>query len=192
MAQFIAKNSPHTPKVQRPLNWVKIGTVSAIVVLGATTAKLALPVLMPMFYSRSLWAALSLISILLFTSGHMFNHIRKVPYVVNNGRGGVSYLAGGFSNQYGLETQIVAIICTSFVFSTCFFFLLANRCVHLDAALAFATIALAMKTPRIEDPGRQKVAIMIWNAVMLCAFSLLMNLFKQKNGSYPFFLPPMM
>lgn len=49
-----------------------------------------------------------------------------------------------------------------------------------------------MKTPRIADPGRQKVAIMIWNAVMLCAFSLLMNLFKQKNGSYPFFLPPMM
>lgn len=122
MAQFITKNSPHTPKVQRPPNWVKIGTVSAIVVLGATTAKLALPLLKPMIYSRSLWAALSLIFILLFTSGHMFNHIRKVPYVVNNGRGGVSYLAGGFSNQYGLETQIVAVICTFSILSTCFYF----------------------------------------------------------------------
>lgn len=145
-----------------------------------------------MMYSRNLWAALSLISILLFTSGHMFNHIRKVPYVANNGRGGVSYIAAGFSNQYGLETQIVAILCTSSALPACLFILLANGCVYLDAILSFATISLAMKTPRIEDPGRQKAAIMIWNAVMLCAFSLLMNIFKQKNGSYPFFLPPIM
>jgi len=41
----------------------------------------------------------------------MFNHIRKVPYVAGNGKGGVSYFAGGFSNQYGLETQIVAAMC---------------------------------------------------------------------------------
>jgi oligosaccharyltransferase complex subunit gamma len=41
----------------------------------------------------------------------MFNHIRKVPYVAGDGRGGVSYFAGGFSNQYGLETQIVAAMC---------------------------------------------------------------------------------
>lgn len=69
---------------------------------------------------------------------------------------------------------------------------LTDGCLHLDAILAFATISLAMKTPRIEDPSRQKAAIMIWNAVMLCAFSFLMSLFKQKNGSYPFYLPPMM
>ena len=42
----------------------------------------------------------------------MFNHIRKVPYVVPDGKGGVSYFAGGFQNQYGLETQIVAAMCT--------------------------------------------------------------------------------
>ena len=41
----------------------------------------------------------------------MFNHIRKVPYVAGDGHGGVSYFAGGFSNQYGLETQIVAAMC---------------------------------------------------------------------------------
>lgn len=41
----------------------------------------------------------------------MFNHIRKVPYVAANGKGGVSYFAGGFQNQFGLETQIVAAMC---------------------------------------------------------------------------------
>lgn len=49
-----------------------------------------------------------------------------------------------------------------------------------------------MKTPRIEDPGRQKAAIFIWNAVLLVAFSFLLSLFKQKNGAYPFYLPPLM
>lgn len=113
VAEFIASNTAHTPKVRRPRNWMKIGTTSAIVLVSATVTKLAFPVLKPMLYSRNLWAALSLIAILLFTSGHMFNHIRKVPYIANNNRGGVSYVAGGFSNQYGLETQIVAVICTS-------------------------------------------------------------------------------
>lgn len=43
----------------------------------------------------------------------MFNHIRKVPYVAGDGKGGISYFAGGFSNQFGLETQIVAAMCKS-------------------------------------------------------------------------------
>jgi oligosaccharyltransferase complex subunit gamma len=68
---------------------------------------------LPVIQNRNFWAAISLISILLFTSGHMFNHIRKVPYVAGDGRGGISYFAGGFQNQFGLETQIVAAMCMS-------------------------------------------------------------------------------
>lgn len=67
--------------------------------------------MLPIIQNRNVWAAISLIAILLFTSGHMFNHIRKVPYVAGDGKGGVSYFASGFSNQYGLETQIVAAMC---------------------------------------------------------------------------------
>ena len=70
--------------------------------------------MLPVIQNRNLWAGISLITILLFTSGHMFNHIRKVPYVAGNGQGGVSYFAGGFSNQFGMETQIVAAMCKSF------------------------------------------------------------------------------
>lgn len=171
VARFIGMHTTHAPRVVRPFNWAKLGATAGAVLFGLTALKLAFPVVKPMLYSRNLWAAVSLIAILLFTSGHMFNHIRRVPYVANNGRGGISYVAGGFSNQFGLETQIVAVI---------------------YAILSFATISLAMKTPRIEDPARQKAAIVIWNVVLLVAFSFLMNLFKQKNGSYPFFLPPLM
>ena len=83
-------------------------------ILGSITfLSVAWPYLLPIIQNRNVWAAISLIAILLFTSGHMFNHIRKVPYVAGDGRGGISYFAGGFSSQFGLETQIVAAMCKS-------------------------------------------------------------------------------
>lgn len=87
--------------------------VSAITLLMAVVTAIAVlsPYLLPVIQNRNLWAAISLIAILLFTSGQMFNHIRKVPYVATDGKGGISYFAGGFQNQFGMETQIVAIIC---------------------------------------------------------------------------------
>ena len=84
------------------------------ILLGTVTLfTVASPYVLPLVQSRNLWAAVCLIAILLFTSGHMFNHIRKVPYVAGDGRGGITYFAPGFSNQLGLESQIVAAICKS-------------------------------------------------------------------------------
>jgi len=101
---------PH-PEVHRPINWVRVIAITTTVLGTITFLSVAGPYILPVIQSRNVWAAISLIAILLFTSGHMFNHIRKVPYVAGDGKGGVSYFAGGFSNQYGLETQIVAAMC---------------------------------------------------------------------------------
>ena len=106
---------------------------------------------------------------LLFTSGHMFNHIRKTPYVQGDGKGGLAYFANGFSNQFGLESQIVAAI---------------------YGVLAFATISLALKVPRIADAKAQQFAVILWSAVLLCMYSYLLSVFRQKNGGYQFWLPP--
>lgn len=95
----------------RPINYVKIVTTVTAVLGAITLFTVAAPYVMPIIQNRNLWAAISLIAVLLFTSGHMFNHIRKVPYVAGDGKGGVSYFAGGFQNQFGLETQIVAAMC---------------------------------------------------------------------------------
>jgi len=127
------------------------------------------PYISPVIQNRNLWAAISLIAVLLFTSGHMFNHIRKVPYVAGDGKGGVSYFAGGFSNQFGLESQIIAAI---------------------YGVLSFATIALALKSPRIIDAKTQQVSVIIWGMVVLGMYSFLLSVFRTKNGGYPFFLPP--
>lgn len=100
-----------SPPIRRPLNYLRILAITTSLVGLLTFFTVAWPYMLPVVQNRNLWAAISLIIVLLFTSGHMFNHIRKVPYVSGNGQGGISYFAGGFSNQFGLETQIVAAMC---------------------------------------------------------------------------------
>lgn len=101
---------PH-PEIKRPINWLKWASLFTFVA-GAVTAMIsASPYILPIIQNRNLWAAGSMIAILLFISGHMFNHIRKVPYVAGDGKGGITYFTGGFQNQLGLEVQIVAAIC---------------------------------------------------------------------------------
>jgi oligosaccharyltransferase complex subunit gamma len=99
------------PPLVRPINYTKIVVVITALLGFVTFMTVVYPYILPIIQNRNLWVAISLVAVLLFTSGHMFNHIRKVPYVSGDGRGGISYFAGGFSNQFGMETQIVATMC---------------------------------------------------------------------------------
>ena len=112
---WISRHVPEGPKppVHRPFNYLRIVVVSTVILGFISFATVAAPYILPVVQNRNLWAAISLIMVLLFTSGHMFNHIRKVPYIAGDGKGGISYFAGGFSNQFGMETQIVAAMCKS-------------------------------------------------------------------------------
>ncbi|CAG8167887.1 unnamed protein product [Penicillium salamii] len=157
------------PEIVRPINYMRIVSVVTTLMAAVTVFTVLSPYVLPIIQNRNLWAAISLIAVLLFTSGQMFNHIRKVPYVAGDGRGGISYFAGGFQNQFGMETQIVAAI---------------------YAVLSFATIALAVKVPRMEDVKGQQLAVLIWATVLFGTYSFLLSVFKAKNGGYPFFLPP--
>lgn len=173
------------PSIKRPINYGRIAA-SVTILLGAFTfITVAYPYIMPVIQNRNLWAGISLIMILLFTSGHMFNHIRRVPYVSGNGRGGISYFAGGFQNQYGMETQIVAAMCKLSLVSQPRVLLICT-----DAILAFAAINLALRVPRMKDPRTQQLAVIIWASVLFGMYSFLMSVFRVKNGGYPFWLPP--
>ncbi|KAI9888751.1 MAG: oligosaccharyl transferase subunit ost3/OST6 [Vezdaea aestivalis] len=167
---WITRTLPDGPKpsFRRPPNYVKIVSVTTGVLGFITFISVLWPYMLPVIQNRNVWAAFSLLSILLFTSGHMFNHIRKVPYVGGNGKN-IDYFAGGFSNQFGMETQIVAA---------------------MYGVLAFSAIALALKVPRIADPKQQQVAVILWTAVMVGMYSFLLSVFRVKNGGYPFWLPP--
>ena len=110
---WIARHLPEGPQppIVRPVNYVRIVSVTTALLGLITLFSVASPYILPVIQNRNIWAAISLISILLFTSGHMFNHIRKVPYVSGDGKNGITYFAGGFASQFGLETQIVAAMC---------------------------------------------------------------------------------
>lgn len=113
MHAWIGRVAPEgdKPPVRRPFNYVRFVAGTTIILGIISVISVAHPYLVPVLQNRNLWATISLITILLFTSGQMFNHIRKVPYVSGDGKGGISYFAGGFQNQFGMETQIVAAMC---------------------------------------------------------------------------------
>ena len=117
---WISRHLPEgsKPHIIRPINYIRIVAVGTLLLGVISLFTVSSPYVLPIIQNRNLWAAVSLIAVLLFTSGHMFNHIRKVPYVVGDGKGGISYFAGGFSNQFGLESQIIAAICECFLVRT--------------------------------------------------------------------------
>ncbi|KAG5965345.1 hypothetical protein E4U57_004182 [Claviceps arundinis] len=161
---------PH-PALKRPINYLKWASALTFLAGAVTVAFSAAPYVLPILQNRNLWAAGSMIAILLFISGHMFNHIRKVPYVAGDGKGGITYVTGGFQNQLGLETQIIAA---------------------MYGMLSFCTIALATKVPRMTSSKSQSVAVLIWGAAMFLVYSFLLRIFRIKNSTYPFSLPPFM
>jgi oligosaccharyltransferase complex subunit gamma len=61
---------------------------------------------------------------------------------------------------------------------------------YTDGVLAFATITLAVKVPRIADARTQQAAVLSWAAVVFLVYSFLLSIFRFKNGGYPFYLPP--
>ncbi|KAF2664809.1 oligosaccharyl transferase subunit gamma [Microthyrium microscopicum] len=169
---WILQNMPEggaKPAIYRPFNYMKAAFVTTMVIGAVTMVTVAAPYMLPVVQNRNVWAAVSLLLVLLFTSGHMFNHIRKVPYVTGDANGGVSYFANGFQNQNGMETQIIAAI---------------------YGILSFAAINLALKCPRIADPKGQQVAVLVWSGGLFLVYSFLLNIFRMKNGGYPFYLPP--
>lgn len=118
MRAWISRHLPEGPKppIVRPFDYVRLIWVTTAALGIITLLTVAAPYILPLIQNRNLWAALCIIAVLLFTSGHMFNHIRHVPYVSGDGKGGIVYFSPGFQNQFGLETQIVAAICTLHLF----------------------------------------------------------------------------
>lgn len=154
--------TPHQFKLHKPFNpWPYI-LVPAGIAFIAITIFISYPVLWPLLQSRGVWTAGCLAAIVTFISGHMWNRIRNPPYAQPG-----SIFAGGFSNQYVLETQAVA---------------------GMYALLAFSVIALAQLVPAVKGSHKQRVAAYLWFVVLIVMFSLLVKIFKIKNGGYPFSL----
>ncbi|SAM01804.1 hypothetical protein [Absidia glauca] len=164
-ADFIKQQSGVTFALARPFDYGQFIT-KVILGLGALAAvRLIYRYFSFLLFHRNTWAMITIVTVLVMTSGHMFNRIRNTPYALPGPNGQISYVASGFSSQYGIETQLVASI---------------------YGVLAFAVVSLAYTVPSFDDKWRQRVGVYIWTSCFIVIFSCLMALFKIKNEAYPF------
>ncbi len=106
LAEQLSQHTPVPIPYSPPIDWTKYGTFLGIALIAITTLRFISPVLK----SRWTWAIITILTTLIMTSGYMFTRIRGVPY----SGGGGQWIAGGYQNQYGQETQVIAMICVSF------------------------------------------------------------------------------
>lgn len=88
--------------------------------------------------TKFLWMTISLATIVIMTSGYMFNSIRNTPFVGFSQGGKPEYFSGGFQSQYRAETQIVAGLCEYSGFLKLFF--LSLQCPFLSLHFLFLEV----------------------------------------------------
>ncbi|KAI8909783.1 hypothetical protein EDD86DRAFT_238481 [Gorgonomyces haynaldii] len=116
------------------------------------------------FYQPTFWMIFSLLFTVVMTGGYMWNSIRGPPFMGAH-QGTPQYFAGGFSNQYQVETFIVA---------------------GLYALVSLTLVAMVEVTPSIRVSDQQRTTTLVMLAGFVVAYSALLFIFKVKSGHYPF------
>ncbi|KAK8869525.1 hypothetical protein IAR55_000091 [Kwoniella newhampshirensis] len=157
--------TPQPFSLYKPFNPIPFIVVPLALIVITVSLYSMRAILIPLAQSRVVWGTGSLILILTFTSGYMWNKIKGAPYVAAGPGGSVSWIAQGYSNQLGLESQVVG---------------------GVYGLLAFSIVALTVFVPAQSSPVKQRIGVYLWLAMLIVVFSLLMKLFRMKNGGYPF------
>ncbi|KAF8910946.1 oligosaccharyl transferase subunit OST3/OST6 family [Gymnopilus junonius] len=157
LADYLSKFTPVPIPYKDPIDWASWITI----VIGVLGSLLCLRFIAPIVQNKWFWAAGTVITSLVMTSGYMFTRIRGSPY--NGGDG--SWIAGGYQNQFGQEVQVVAFI---------------------YGLLSFAFLMLILVVPYQTSPQRQRIQVYLWTGVTMIVYSVLVSLFRVKNRGYPF------
>lgn len=156
LAEQLSHHTPIPIPYRAPINWGKIGSTVFTAVSVLLTARFCKPVLA----GRLVWVIMTVVPSLAFMGGLMFVQIRGSPWQMQNGQ----WMAQGYSNQFGKEVQMIAIIYGS---------------------LAGAFLALVLVTPYVS-PARQRVQVYTLIIIIAFIYSSLLSLFRFKNRGYPF------
>ncbi|KAH9926214.1 oligosaccharyl transferase subunit OST3/OST6 family [Fomitopsis serialis] len=157
LAEQLSHYTPVAIPYKAPIDYSRIG--SGLFVLLSFVA--ALRFISPILKSRWTWAAITVLTSLVMTSGFMFVRIRGMPYTGPNGQ----WVAGGYQSQYGQEVQVVSMI---------------------YGTLAAGFLMLTLVVPSQMSPSRQRMQVYLWTGVIFVMYSVLVSLFKEKNKGYPF------
>ncbi|KAI8619880.1 hypothetical protein BC830DRAFT_1101770 [Chytriomyces sp. MP71] len=163
-AFWVEKHAGVKISVRRPLDYKLYGSYAATGFFVLATLFMLQSQIIAFLSEKRLWQMMSLSFIVIFCSGYMWNQIRGAPFMGNNG-GQPQFFAGGFQNQFVVESQIVGL---------------------LYGLISVFFVVLYTQVPRIQHPMAQKTATFVLTALFLVSYSVLMKVFKFKNGQYPF------
>ncbi|KAL4067650.1 hypothetical protein J3A83DRAFT_4097088 [Scleroderma citrinum] len=152
LAEQLSSHTPVPIPYKDPINWSHVASLISLIPILILTFRIIHPVL----YNRWVWAVATILLSIVMTSGYMFTRIRGMPYTGSDG----SWIAGGYSNQYGQEVQIISF---------------------LYAILAGSFLMLTVVAPRQMSPIRQRTQIYVWTAINFIVFSVLVSIFRVKN-----------
>jgi len=165
-ANFLSQNTGLPVSYSKPVDYQKVATFVTVLLALVSVSIFFGKYVKTFLLSRWLWAFATLAFVLPMISGYMWNQIRKPPYMQMSRDGKASYIAGGYSNQFGVETQIVSVI---------------------YGVLAFATYTVAVTLPNLtHDKLRQRLGVYLWIGVLAVMASVLVSVFQVKNPGYPF------
>ncbi|KAI9173293.1 oligosaccharyl transferase subunit ost3/OST6 [Blastocladiella emersonii ATCC 22665] len=155
---------------QLPPDYTKHVAAAFGVLVLALTYRYVLLAVQLVFTNRKLYALGSLVAILLFNAGTMWNSIRQPPFVVQGRNGQTEYISQGMQQQHGIETQISAL---------------------LHGTCAFAVVALIVAVPKVHSALLQRALVVALLTVLVGCYSVVMRVFNVKSPGYPFQLLPL-
>lgn len=91
----MTRESGHKVTVSRPTDYMKLGVKLFLAIGAAAILKLAYQHFSFIIHHKNTWAIISILFILTFTSGYMWNRIRNPPFVMPGKNGEVNYIAAG-------------------------------------------------------------------------------------------------
>ena len=103
LAQVVSRFTPIPIPYKEPIDWTRL----AIIGIGALGFILVLHFVSPLIRNKWSWAAITVLAMLVMTSGFMYSRIRSVPYTGPNGQ----WIAAGYQNQFGQEVHVIAFVC---------------------------------------------------------------------------------
>jgi len=164
IAKWIGERTEVNIRVFRPPNYT--GTI-AMFALFCVTAVLVYMRRnnLEFLYNKNAWGLIALVFVFSMTSGQMWNHIRGPPLVHKTQGGQVAYIHGSSQGQFVLETYLV-------------------MCLY-----AVITLGMVMMTDAADgkgDVGKKRMIAGVGVVLFALFFSLILSIFKQKAGGYPY------
>lgn len=164
--EWIQQLSQHKIKIYTPTDYGRLAFNAIITFVISFAIKRFRFKIFGLLLSNFMWGFGTVILVLLFISGQMFNQIRLTPFVEER-KGGPELIARNSQSQYGVETQIVSTF---------------------YGLLGVAFLLLANRVSAIKNDKVQVLAVAIVSALLYVLYSMLISIFNIKYNTYPFML----